>query len=111
MRQMIEIQKRELPRIAELAGELRKEVIRLIAEIRRDHWNLDEAEAWAIAFGRMPSFVAFRVKSHLHVIVEEILPDLTSNLREAAIVTDGDLVKEWQELWQDTWQPHEGAIH
>ena len=48
--------------------------------------------------GNLPSFVGFRVKGLLEIIVEEILPELESELRRATTVTGAELVKEWHEL-------------
>ena len=111
MRSITEIQEHGLARIADLTDQLEQEVTQLISEVGRDHWNIDNDEAWEIAFGKKPGFVAFRITGHLRVIADEILPDLKSNVREAATVTDTQLVEEWRRLWWETWRFYEGAVH
>ena len=103
MRRMTEIQA-DIAQLAERAHKLKTDVKGLIAEITRDHYKVDESTAWEIALGNQRCFLGFRLKGHLEVIVDDVLDDLESGLREAAAVTEADLEREWQESQREVRQ-------
>lgn len=99
-REMTEIQRDDLVRLANQAARLKQTMQRLIAEIGRDHVNCDDETGWEIALGNRPSFVAFWVKGLLEVLTADNLDDLESELRKAIEMTDSQLQREWQDRQQ-----------
>jgi hypothetical protein len=88
---------REVAGFADRASELKQALLRLIAEIERDHIPCDDDTAWAIAFGVRPSFLAFHLKGLLEVLVDDVLDELEADLRGTVVMTDAQLQRDWQE--------------